>query len=143
MAEVSGTRFVPAPPEEIFDLLADARRHPEIDGSGLLRAATIDAPDRLSKGAKFGMQMKMAGVPYTMKNTVEEFDEPICIAWRHMGKHRWRYELKPVDGGTEVTETFDVSTAPAWRRPLLRIAGRKNKEAIEGTLDRLQARFSK
>jgi hypothetical protein len=23
------------------------------------------------------------------------------------GGHRWRYELRPVDGGTEVTETFD------------------------------------
>ena len=142
MAEVHGKRFVPAPPEEIFELLASPHRHPEIDGSGMLREA-VSGPERLSQGAKFGMRMKIAGVGYTMKNTVEEFDEPICIAWRHMGKHRWRYELQPVDGGTEVTETFDVSTAPAWRRPIIRRVGRKNKEAIEDTLDRLQAHFTK
>jgi uncharacterized protein YndB with AHSA1/START domain len=28
------TATVPAPPEEIFDLLADPRRHAEIDGAG-------------------------------------------------------------------------------------------------------------
>ena len=34
---VSAERVIPAPPEAIFDLLADAARHPEFDGSGQLR----------------------------------------------------------------------------------------------------------
>ena len=51
------------------------------------------------------------GVPYLTKNTVVEYDEDRLIAWRHLGKHRWRYELEPVEGGTKVTETFDWSTA--------------------------------
>jgi len=36
-------RVIPAPPEKIFDLLADPRRHPEIDGSGSVRRASARA----------------------------------------------------------------------------------------------------
>ena len=32
-------RVIPAPPEKIFDLLADPRRHRDIDGSGTVRDA--------------------------------------------------------------------------------------------------------
>src|SRR3546814_12424673 len=71
--KVSRSRFVPAPPQAIFDLLADPRKHALIDGSGTLVDAA-SGPERLSKGATFGMSMKL-GVSYTMKNTVEEFEE--------------------------------------------------------------------
>ena len=67
---------------------------------------------RLTLGATFGMKMKL-GVPYPIENTVVEFEENRLIAWRHMGGHRWRYELEPVDDGTKVTETFDWSTSKA------------------------------
>ena len=59
-------------------------------------------------GSTFGMSMKV-GIPYSMTNTVVEFEENRRIAWepRLSGKifHRfggriWRYELEPVDGGT-------------------------------------------
>jgi uncharacterized protein YndB with AHSA1/START domain len=138
--QVARTRFVPAPAQEIFDLLADPRQHALIDGSGTVQSA-VSGPERLSLGATFGMSMKM-GVPYRIKNTVEEFEEGRRIAWRHAGQHRWRYELEPVDGGTQVTETFDVSTVPAPMRPITKLLGRKNGDAIDATLDRLVAHFS-
>ena len=56
------------------------------------------------------MSMKK-GMPYKITNEVVEFDEPTVIAWRHMGRHVWRYRLRPVDGGTEVTEEFDWGVA--------------------------------
>lgn len=138
--KVSRCRFVPAPPQEVFDLLADPRKHALIDGSGTLQSA-MSGPDRLSLGATFGMSMKM-GLPYRIKNTVEEFEEGRRIAWRHAGRHRWRYELEAVDGGTEVTETFDTSTVPAPVRPITKMLGRKNGDSIDATLDRLAAHFS-
>lgn len=138
--QVSRTRFVPAPPQEVFDLLADPRKHALIDGSGTVQSA-VSGPERLQLGATFGMSMKM-GVPYRIKNTVEEFEEGSRIAWRHVGRHRWRYELRPVEGGTEVTETFDTSTVPAPMRPLTKLLGKKNGDAIDATLDRLAAHFS-
>jgi hypothetical protein len=51
-------------------------------------------PQRLSAGAKFGMDMKL-GAPYKIVNTVIEFDEPKVIAWRHFNGHVWRYLFEP------------------------------------------------
>ncbi|MDP1818289.1 MAG: SRPBCC family protein [Acidimicrobiales bacterium] len=136
----SRTRFVPAPPEAIFDLLADPDKHALIDGSGTVRAKR-SGPDRLHLGATFGVDMHH-GLPYRMTNHVEEFEEGRRIAWRHFGRHRWRYELEPVEGGTQVTETFDTSHTPAPLRPIAKLMGRKNGESIDATLDRLVQHFS-
>jgi uncharacterized protein YndB with AHSA1/START domain len=138
--QISASRIVPAPPEAVFELLADPKQHALIDGSGMLQGA-VSGPDRLSLGATFGMSMRF-GLPYRITNHVVEFEEGRRIAWRHFGRHRWRYELEPAEGGTRVTETFDTSTAPAPLRPVARFMGRKNGEAIEQTLDRLVAHFS-
>ena len=73
-------RVIPAPPDKIFDLLADPRRHPEIDGSGSVKRVKA-GPERLALGAKFGMAMKL-GVPYSMESEVIEFDENRRIAWQ-------------------------------------------------------------
>ena len=134
-------RVVPAAPQEIFDLLADPRRHSDIDGSGSVKGAAVDAPDRLSLGAKFGMKMRM-GIPYSITSEVVEFDEPNLIAWRHMGGHIWRFRLSETDGGTEVTEEFDWG--PSHFPPLLQITGTpgRNTKSIEATLDRLVDRFA-
>ena len=139
---VSATKLVTASPSEIFELLADPRRHGEIDGSGTIQAARVKSPARLSLGAKFGMRMKM-GVPYLITNKVVEFEEGRLIAWAHMGGHRWRYILEPADGGTNVTEQFDMTTARSAKM-LRRInAPTKNRESILKTLDNLAARFAK
>jgi uncharacterized protein YndB with AHSA1/START domain len=114
---VSVERVVAAPPEAVFDLLADPSRHIELDGSGQLRGVTPGVPQRLSLGATFGMTMHM-GMGYTMTNTVIEFEESRRIAWkatvagflgRFMGGRIWRYELEPVEGGTRVRESWDIS----------------------------------
>ena len=137
---VSRSVVVPAPAEEVFALLADPRRHPEIDGSGSVRGV-LKAPDRLSEGATFGMRMRV-GVPYVIQNTVVEFEEGRRIAWRHFGRHVWRYELEPVDGGTRVTETFDWSNALSPRGIELIGYPARNARAIEQTLERLRSRFA-
>ncbi len=139
---VRGVRFVPAEPQAVFDLLADPRQHAVIDGSGTVREAQPGNPERLTLGARFSMSMKQ-GMPYRITNEVVEFDEPNVIAWRHLGHHVWRYRLRPVDGGTEVTEEFDWGPA---RIPSVVYtasgATRKNAKAIDATLDRLAAHFA-
>ena len=138
---VSETRLIPAPAAEIFALLADPRRHHEIDGSGSVQSAQDDAPARLSLGATFGMSMRL-GVPYKITNTVVEFEEGKRIAWRHFGGHIWRYVLEPVDGGTTVTEQFDYRTSKS--RLGLKLAGypARNRASIVKTLERLAERFT-
>ena len=137
---VSRSAVVPAPPSEVFALLADPRRHAEIDGSGTVKG-TLSGPDRLAPGATFGMRMRL-GLPYVIRNEVVEFEEDRRIAWRHLGHHVWRYELEPVDGGTRVTETFDWSPARAPKALELLGIPARNARSIDATLERLAARFS-
>ncbi|MEM9564467.1 MAG: SRPBCC family protein [Actinomycetota bacterium] len=106
---VSVERQIAAPPETIFELLADPAAHSSFDGSGTVQAARGN-PERLSLGARFGMDMRF-GVPYRISNEVVEFEENRLIAWRHFGHHVWRYRLEPNDGGTLVTESFDWGSA--------------------------------
>lgn len=137
---VSRTRDIQAPAQTIFDLLADPRRHHEIDGSGSVQAAQINAPERLSLGAKFGMNMKI-GLPYRITNTVVEFEEGRQIAWRHFGGHVWRYILESTESGTRVTEQFDWTNN---RSPLmLKVmnAIENNAKSMEKTLENLARRF--
>ena len=132
---VSRSTVVPAPPERVFDLLADPARHPELDGSGTVRGR-LSGPERLGPGAKFGMRMHV-GVPYVIRNEVVEFEDGRRIAWRHAGRHVWRWELEPVAGGTRVTETFDWG--PALAPKVLELIGypKRNAAGIEKTLERL------
>jgi len=134
----AGRIVVDAPIALVFDLLADPRMHAEFDGSGTVQRQ-IRGPERLSKGATFGMAMKVK-FPYTITNTVEEFEEPTRIAWRHLGRHRWRYELEARDERTTVvTETFDGSTA--LFPPALKLinAFENNQKAILKSLVRIKA----
>lgn len=134
---MSRSTVVDAPPAVIFALLADPRRHPEFDGSGTVQAG-LRAPQRLSLGAHFGMRMRL-GVPYVIRNVVVEFEPDRRIAWRHAGRHVWRYELEPDGTGTRVTETFDYGSALSPKvLELLRFPER-NAEGIERTLPRLKA----
>jgi uncharacterized protein YndB with AHSA1/START domain len=137
-------RVITAPPEKIFALLADPRRHPEIDGSGSVREVK-ESPERLALGSKFGMAMKQ-GISYSMVSEVVEFEDGRRIAWQSRppgsigsrlgGGRIWRYELEPVDGGTRVRETWDISQEKI--KAIVRPARKKTREAMEATLGRIQ-----
>lgn len=128
---------VAAPPSVIFALLAAPGEHAGLDGTDEVKAV-IEGPPRLELGSVFRMRMK----GYTTTNTVVEFEQDALIAWRHRGRHVWRWQLRAVPGGTEVTETFDYTAKRARR--LVRLMGvpRRAGAAIEQTLTALQARFA-
>ena len=110
-------RTIRASPAAVFALVADAARHPDIDGSGTVRRLRPGATRMLSLGAVFGMEMRV-GVRYSMRNEVVEFEPDRRIAWRTTlagalgrwaGGRIWRYELEEVAGGTRLRETWDIS----------------------------------
>ncbi len=137
---VSVTRVIPAPADEIFAVLRDPAMHAVIDGSGTVKGQRSTEP--LELGSRFSMNMRM-GLPYIIGNTVVEYEPDRLIAWRHIGRHRWRYELQPVDGpdgraATRVTETFDWSTALVPQAIELAGYPKKHPPAMERTLARLE-----
>jgi Polyketide cyclase / dehydrase and lipid transport len=81
-----------------------------------------------------------------MINTVTEFDEGRLIAWapkpasglgaRFAGRI-WRYELEPVDGGTRVRETWDISQE-ALRFFLRYVAAAQTRRDMAKSLERLE-----
>ena len=138
--------LVNAPAAEIFAIVSDPHRHPELDGSGTVRDVPIKGPHQLSVGDKFTVGMKQFGLPYKITSTATEVQPGRVIEGQHPPGHRWRWELAeatPGDGTvTEVTETFDYSTA---RVPLVITTfgyDRKNGDGITSTLQRLAERFS-
>jgi uncharacterized protein YndB with AHSA1/START domain len=142
-------RVIAAPPEHIWALVADPRRHKDINGNDTVRDA-FDVPEQLSLGSTFGMNMDFGG-EYTMTSTVIEYDEGRRIAWqsrppaggarwRHLfGGRIWRYELEPVDGGTGVRESWDLTQEGkvVFVRALVWAYRRKTRDNMQKTLDRI------
>jgi hypothetical protein len=97
--------------KEIFALLKNPAKHPLIDGTNSVKAVNW-GPDQLELGAKFGMKMRI-GIPYRITNIVTEFEPDQRIAWRHLGKWVWRYELTDLGANhTRVVESFDGRPSP-------------------------------
>ncbi len=148
---VSVSRRIAAPAADIFRVLADPRRHLDLDGSGMLRGAVTQQPVT-GAGQTFTMKMYFERHgDYQMDNHVVEYEQDRLIGWEpesgagHPDKgeddsrwgHRWSYRLEP-DGpdATVVTESYDCSTAPADERDSMD-GGRCWIPAMTATLARL------
>ncbi|MED5802759.1 SRPBCC family protein [Gordonia sp. Z-3] len=139
---VSRQVIVHASAAEVFALVADPHRHPQLDGSGTVRDTPVTGPDRLGPGARFSVGMKQYGVPYKITSTVTSFTEDELVEWQHPMGHRWRWEFEAVSPSqTRVTETFDYSTIKVPKIIDLLGYDKKNGAGIEGTLSALAARW--
>jgi uncharacterized protein YndB with AHSA1/START domain len=134
---VRRSRVVPASPATVFALLSDPEEHVTLDGSGTIQAV-VDAPARLQPGSEFVMRMK----GYTTRNRVVEHADDALIAWRHRGRHVWRWELRPVAAGTEVTATFDHSAKRCACVVEALGLPRKAGIALDRTLEKLHGRVT-
>lgn len=134
---VSATATVSASPAEVFDFLRRPENHAALSGDHTVQGVRT-GPDRLGDGDRFGMKMKLFGVPYSVTSKVVEFEQDRQIAWCHAGKHRWRWELEDAgDGRTTVTETFDLRTAAF--PPSLRLLGfpKRHLDNVKGSVENL------
>ncbi|MCW2501431.1 MAG: Polyketide cyclase/dehydrase [Frankiales bacterium] len=148
---VTVERVIPASPEAVFALISDPRRHHEFDGSGTVRQAK-DVPDALRLGATFGMNMRL-GVPYSMVSKVVEYVDNRRLAWQTLpayplagrlaGGRIWRYELEPVEGGTLVRESWDITQERLLTKPAVRQAAGKTRKNMEATLARIEEVLTK
>jgi uncharacterized protein YndB with AHSA1/START domain len=142
---VSRSVEVAAPAAELFALVADPRRHHELDGSGTV-GSNISAPAKLVAGAKFSTKMRMFGVPYRITSTVTALKPDELIEWRHPLGHHWRWVFESLSPTlTRVTETFDYQHTGVVKDSLKyyeRLGFAKaNATGIEATLTRLRDRY--
>jgi uncharacterized protein YndB with AHSA1/START domain len=116
---VSVSRRIEAPAADIFKLLADPHRHPEFDGSGMLRPGA-DNVVIVGVGDVFVTKMYFTAMGnYEMHNRIVVFEPNRSIAWEPESAElarngsRWRFDLT-TDGsdGTVVTETYDCTDSP-------------------------------
>ena len=142
---VSRSVEVGAPASELFAIVADPRRHHELDGSGTV-VDNVSAPAKLTAGSRFSTKMRMFGVPYRITSTVTAFTPDSLIEWRHPLGHHWRWEFEQVDPHrTRVTETFDYRDTGTVK-DLLKYYDRMgfakaNAKGIEATLLKLRDRY--
>lgn len=147
---VSASRRIDAPAGDIFKLLSDPRRHPEFDGSGMLRPG---GGNEVVAGVGDVFVMKMyfpAMGDYEMHNRVVAYEADRCIGWepglrttdpasseQTRNGSCWRFDLTP-DGpdATVVTETYDCSGSPEQVRQAVD-NGNAWIEGMTKTLERL------
>ena len=144
--QVSRSVEVNAPATELFEIVANPRRHHEVDGSGTV-GDNIKAPSELVPGARFSTKMKMFGVPYRITSVVTALKPNELIEWRHPVGHHWRWEFTALTPTTtKVTETFDYTDAGAIKERLkyYRRMGfaKSNAKGIEASLTRLRDRYA-
>jgi hypothetical protein len=153
---VAVSRRICASARDIFRVLADPVRHPEFDGSQMLRGAG-SAGVISGVGDVFVMKMYFSRLgDYEMNNHVVEYEQDRRIGWEpECGRghpnaapdspvpartgQRWSYQLI-ADGpdATIVTEIYDCSRTPEDRRAGMD-NGRVWIESMTKTLERLDA----
>lgn len=136
---------VAAPAAELFAIVADPRRHHELDGSGTV-GDNIFTPAKLVVGSRFATKMRMFGTPYRSTSTVTALEPDELIEWQLPLGHRWRWEFMALSPTlTRVTETYDYRNTGRVKDRLRfyeRTGFAKNNAAgIEATLAKLRGRY--
>jgi uncharacterized protein YndB with AHSA1/START domain len=142
------TVHMAASPEQVWDLVADVtkigRYSPETFEAEWLDGAT--GPD---VGVRFRGHVKRngRGPTYWTECSITTCEPQREFAFRvgaGAAKHvnTWRYQLEPVDGGTDVTESFQLApTLPlrVYWAVFGRWRGKTNRDGMRDTLEAIRA----
>ncbi len=155
--KLQATKVINAPAGDIFALLADPNRHAELDGAGMIRGVEGDTPPISGIGQMFTMNMHADDLgDYRMVNSVTAYMAPGRVGWspkvdptcelaEKLGDmdasgHTFTYDLVEVEGGTEVTSTYDWAGVEDPK--FAELCPRVSQEQLVGTLDKLASAVS-
>jgi len=142
---------VAAPPELVWDLVADITRvggwSPEC-----IRAAWLGEPGRPQPGARFtGHNRFPNGFEYEVTCVVTEADRPRAFAWVVLDdtgdparpSSLWRYRIDPLPGGgSMVRQRFTHGPGDSFLREVAAAAPNQAAEIIAARRDGLRANMS-
>lgn len=155
--KLHATKVIDAPAGDIFALLSDPARHSELDGAGMIKGVAGDGPPISGIGQVFTMDMHADDLgDYRMVNSVTAYVpgarvgwapkvDPTCELAGKLGDmeasgHTFTYDLVEVEGGTEVTSTYDWTGVKDEQ--FEQMFPRVSQEQLAGTLDKLAASVS-
>ncbi|MEM9464145.1 MAG: SRPBCC family protein [Actinomycetota bacterium] len=115
---------IPAPPEAVYDLVADITRmgewSPETTDADWIKGATGAV-----EGARFKGTNRLGRASWSTKPTITEARRGAAFAFKVPGKSgpTWRYDFEAVAGGTRVIESVrQAAPSPA----IIRLIQRRN-----------------
>jgi len=127
-AAVSGV--IAAPVEAVWELVSDVARHPEIAGSGEVRAVEVVGGGPLRRGTVFESRQNLRGVRYVTANKVVIWEPPYRFGWR-VGvpgapgvAQVWVFSLRPEAGATRLENAVALVYAFPDLPPLRQIRAR-------------------
>jgi uncharacterized protein YndB with AHSA1/START domain len=147
---VAAEEVVIAPPELVWDLIADVTRvggwSPEC-----IRAAWLADPGRPQPGARFTGRSRFAnGFESEVTCVVTEADRPRAFAWVVLDdsgdparpSSAWRYQIDPLPGGSRIRQRFTHGPGASYLRAAAANAPDRAAEIIAARRDALRANMS-
>lgn len=142
---------VAAPPELVWDLVADVTRVGEWSPE-CIRAAWLGAPFRPQPGARFiGRNRFPNGFEYEVTCVITETNRPRAFAWVVLDDSNnqarpsslWQYWIDPLPGGgSRVRQRFTHGPGDSYLRAVATEASDRAAEIIAARLDGLRANMS-
>ncbi|MEM9039025.1 MAG: SRPBCC family protein [Actinomycetota bacterium] len=143
----SVTVAIDAAVEDVWALVSDVTRIGEFSPE-TFEAEWLDGATGPAEGVRFRGHVNRndSGLKYWSECVITECVESEVFAFAVVAAGRklnnWKYELRPVDGGTEVTESFRLEpTLPnkLYWRAMGRWRGETNRRGMRATLDAMRA----
>ena len=133
----SRTVEVEAAPETVYDLVAELSRmgewSPECRSVEWTGGSTGPAAGATFVGHNRGGPAGIFTWSRAGRVKVADRGREFAFATEEGGREgtEWRYRFEPTEGGTRVTESYTVTSIPAWAR-ILDVPTNRHRELLEG-----------
>jgi uncharacterized protein YndB with AHSA1/START domain len=138
---------IDASPADVWEVLADPTRVGEWSHE-TREASWVPPATTAAVGARFAGINRMGRMKWRRRNEVVAFDPPNSISWRtipsvlYNDSTRWTLRVEPTDGGSRLTQDFEVLKLGAILDRLYYLTISKHRdrsEALQTDLDRIGA----
>lgn len=137
---------VEAPPDVVYGLVSDLTRMGEYSPE-CYRCRWLDGADGPTVGVRFRGSSKFRGFRWSRTGRITRMEAPSLFQFETLpdaifhDATRWTYRFEPVDGGTLVTESYEL-IRPGWLATVFDLVTRKPDAMVPGmrrTLERIKA----